>query len=62
VRSLCGEGLSVLWTTHLLAEVDPTDRLAVLHQGAVLWQGEARGLAADGTLENAFLRLTGGRA
>jgi len=62
VRSLCGQGLSVLWATHLLDEVEPGDRLAVLHRGTVRWTGEARRLAADTSLESAFLRLTGSAA
>jgi ABC-2 type transport system ATP-binding protein len=59
VRSLCREGLSVLWATHMLDEVDPSDQLVVLHQGGVRWAGRARELACDQTLEAAFLRLTG---
>jgi ABC-2 type transport system ATP-binding protein len=62
VRSLCRDGLSVLWATHMLDEVDPADRLVVLHQGEIRWTGEARGLAAGGSLEAAFLKLTGARA
>ncbi len=62
VRSLCGEGLSVLWATHLLDEVEPGDRLVVLHRGAIRWAGEARGLASDMSLESAFLQLTGSAA
>jgi ABC-2 type transport system ATP-binding protein len=58
VRSLCREGLSVLWATHMLDEVEPADQLIVLHRGSVRWKGEARGLAADRTLETAFLQLT----
>ncbi len=60
VRSLCREGLSVLWATHMLDEVDPSDQLVVLHQGGVRWTGRARELACDQTLEAAFLQLTGG--
>jgi ABC-2 type transport system ATP-binding protein len=60
VRSLCREGLSVLWATHMLDEVDPSDQLVVLHQGGVRWTGRARELASDQTLEAAFLQLTGG--
>jgi ABC-2 type transport system ATP-binding protein len=59
VRSLCREGLSVLWATHMLDEIDPSDRLVVLHDGRVRWTGEARGLASDEALESAFLTLTG---
>jgi ABC-2 type transport system ATP-binding protein len=59
VRSLCDEGLSVLWATHMLDEVEPDNRLAVLHRGSVRWTGVAGDLAPSGTLEAAFLRLTG---
>jgi len=59
LRSLCRKGMSVLWTTHLLDEVEPSDQLIVLHQGSVRWEGEARGLAPDGKLAAAFLQLTG---
>jgi ABC-2 type transport system ATP-binding protein len=62
VRSLCGEGLSVLWATHMLDEVEPADRLAVLHRGSVRWAGVARELASSETLEAAFLHLTDGAA
>jgi ABC-2 type transport system ATP-binding protein len=61
VRSLCAEGLSVLWATHMLDEIEPADQLVVLHQGAVRWNGEARALASDSTLEAAFLQLTGSK-
>ena len=59
VRSLCHEGLSVLWATHVLDEVEPTDSLAVLHRGSVRWTGMAGELASSDKLESAFLRLTG---
>jgi ABC-2 type transport system ATP-binding protein len=59
VRSLCRGGMSVLWATHMLDEVEPSDQLVVLHQGNVRWEGEARDLAPDGELRAAFLRITG---
>jgi ABC-2 type transport system ATP-binding protein len=59
VRSLCREGLSVLWATHMLEEVNPADQLVVLHKGQVRWTGEAGELASGRTLEAAFLQLTG---
>lgn len=59
VRSLGNEGISVLWATHRLDEVEPDDRLAVLHRGSLCWSGVAGEFAAPGTLEDAFLRLTG---
>jgi ABC-2 type transport system ATP-binding protein len=42
VRKLCREeDLAVLWATHLIDEVDETDRVIVLHQGRVLASGRA---------------------
>jgi ABC-2 type transport system ATP-binding protein len=59
VRSLCRQGLSVLWATHMLGEVEPSDQLIILHQGNVRWEGEASDFAPDGALEAAFLKITG---
>ena len=59
VRSLCDEGMSVLWTTHLLDEVSADDDLIILNRGQLVAQGSAAGLsAADGGLQHAFARLT----
>ena len=54
--------VAVLWTTHLLDEIEPGDQVIVLHQGRVLENGEmseiiARSGAAD--LRSAFRALTG---
>lgn len=48
VRSLCREqGLAVLWATHLVEEVKTADRLLLLHQGTVRFDGSiARFMAA----------------
>jgi len=61
VRSLCrGQGLSVLWATHMLDEIEPGDPLIVLHQGSVCWQGQASDLSRTASgLPDAFLKLTG---
>ncbi|WP_134496632.1 ABC transporter ATP-binding protein [Microvirga pakistanensis] len=61
VRSLCrDQGLSVLWATHLLDEVEADDGLVVLHQGRVCWRGRAGDLSRTAAgLEDAFLKLTG---
>ncbi len=53
------EGVAVLWATHLLDEVQPQDDVAILHQGKILTTGTARDIAGKGTLEQAFLLLTG---
>lgn len=58
VRSLCREGLSILWATHMLEEVESTDRLTVLHQGSICWAGMASEFAPTGALEASFLHLT----
>ena len=40
IRSLVeGEGISVLWATHLIDEVDVSDRVVLLHKGQVLADG-----------------------
>ena len=39
VRALCAEGLSTLWTTHLLEEVEPGDKLLLLKAGELVAQG-----------------------
>ncbi|EWC40376.1 2-phenylethanol ABC transporter ATP-binding protein [Stutzerimonas stutzeri KOS6] len=60
VRSLCREqGMSVLWTTHLLDEIRPEDDLLVLNRGRLVAQGRAPELSSNGdTLEQTFNRLT----
>lgn len=47
VRQLCtDQGLAVLWTTHLIDELQRDDSLLVLHQGQSLAQGTASVLLA----------------
>lgn len=55
-------GVAVLWTTHLVDEVADADRVVVLHQGLVRFDGPVPELLAHtGTdnLEAAFLSHTG---
>jgi ABC-2 type transport system ATP-binding protein len=61
VRGLCrDQGLSVLWATHMLDEVEPGDSLIVLHEGSLCWQGQASDLSRTAAgLPDAFLKLTG---
>jgi ABC-2 type transport system ATP-binding protein len=57
------DGVSVLWTTHLVDEVKPDDSVIVLHQGRVLAADRAQAVmaaAAARTVGDAFARLTGG--
>lgn len=65
VRSLCsGSGLGVLWATHLIDEAADDARVIVLHEGRVLADDTALGVAGggDGGLPAAFERLTRRRA
>jgi ABC-2 type transport system ATP-binding protein len=58
VHDLAAEGLTVLWSTHLVDEVRAQDRLVILHRGRVLADGEAGDIGGD-DLNQRFLALTG---
>ncbi|WP_217652814.1 ABC transporter ATP-binding protein [Modicisalibacter ilicicola] len=64
VHRLCREeGVAVLWATHLIDEVQPEDRVIVLHRGQVRAKGGVADLLAQtggATLGEAFERLTPG--
>lgn len=52
-------GVAVLWTTHLIDEIEPHDRVVVLHRGQIAATATAAELgAADGGIAAAFARLT----
>lgn len=56
------DGLGVLWATHLMDEVRPTDRIVVLHKGEVLFTGDTPGFLAHtgkSTVSDAFREITG---
>jgi len=53
-----GQGVGVLWATHLIDEVSPEDAVVVLHKGMVCAQGVARAIAGAAGLTEAFLALT----
>ncbi len=63
VRSLVEtEGLGVLWATHLFDEVRPTDLIAILHKGRLLFTGSVPELLAKTATQNvsdAFRTITG---
>ena len=63
VRNLASsQRLGVLWATHLIDEVAPTDLVVVLHKGRVLYTGSVPGLLATTaapTLSAAFRTMTG---
>jgi ABC-2 type transport system ATP-binding protein len=61
VRQLCrDEGLTVLWTTHLLDEVQADDALLVLDRGRLVAAGSVADIGAGhpGGLAEAFQQLT----
>lgn len=64
LRTLCrDEGLAVLWTTHLMDEVEEADPVILLKGGKVLARGRAAELVAQsgaGSLEGAFHALLAG--
>jgi ABC-2 type transport system ATP-binding protein len=55
------EGVCVLWATHLVDEVDPTDNVVVLHRGRVLADGAVSHILAETgepDIRSAFIKLT----
>ncbi len=62
VRSLCQErGLAVLWTTHLVEEVEDADRILVLNAGRVQAEGSCEDICqrcGETNLLDAFISLT----
>jgi ABC-2 type transport system ATP-binding protein len=64
VKAGCAEeGRAVLWATHLTEEAERADRVIVLHQGTVRYDGTVPGLLAQRSthsVEAAFLAMTGG--
>ena len=55
--------VAVLWATHLCDEVGDADRVIVLHKGKVLTDTPPKKLiaaAGTATIEEAFLKMTGG--
>ena len=61
-RLVTEQGIGVLWATHLLDEIVPSDDLVILHQGRILAQGEVVRIVAEAKardLHSAFMLLTG---
>ena len=60
VRELSARhGVGVLWATHIFDEVEPTDRVVVLHRGRVLADTPAAEIAGRRGLADSFLAMTG---
>jgi len=65
-RQLCrADGVTMLWATHLIDEVEPDDPLLVLHDGRLEAAGTAHDLCRQQKVDDvagAFRRLTGSEA
>lgn len=58
-RLIAEQGVSALWATHIMDEIEPVDDLVVLHRGEVLRTGPAAEIAGRDGLTRAFLDMTG---
>lgn len=58
-RLIARNGVSALWATHIMDEIQPDDDLVILHRGEVLRRGRTDQIAAGRSLTRAFLDLTG---
>ncbi|MDO5631879.1 MAG: ABC transporter ATP-binding protein [Paracoccus sp. (in: a-proteobacteria)] len=56
---IADHGVSALWATHIMDEIQPEDDLFILHRGRLLRQGRAADIAGAHGLTRAFLDLTG---
>lgn len=61
-RLIAQQGVSALWATHILDEIQPDDGLVILHKGQVLKRGLAGDVAGGNGLTRAFLEMTGDSA
>ncbi|WEF24416.1 ABC transporter ATP-binding protein [Paracoccus sp. S3-43] len=61
-RLIASEGVSALWATHIMDEIQPDDDLVILHRGRVLRAGKAAAIAGPAGLTQTFLSLTGAAA
>lgn len=61
-RLIADQGVSALWATHILDEIQPDDDLVILHRGRVLQSGKAAAIAGPAGLTRSFLSMTGAAA
>ena len=61
-RLIAEQGVSALWATHILDEIQSEDDLVILHKGRVLQAGKAAAIAGPAGLTQTFLSLTGAAA
>lgn len=61
LRKLADEGKTILVSSHQLSEMQNTvDDVIILNQGLLVAHGSMKEIIGDGTLEEAFLKLTAG--
>ena len=61
LRNLAQDGRTILVSSHQLAELQNTvDDVIIINKGRLIAQGPIEQVRGEGTLEEAFLRLTGG--
>lgn len=59
VHALCrDEGLTALWATHLVDEIEPDDALIVLHRGRIVAKGRMDEISGEARLSDRFAELT----
>lgn len=58
IRGLRAVGKTVFFSTHILSDVEQlSDRVGVINRGRLLYEGDAAGLKAGRSLEDAFISL-----
>jgi ABC-2 type transport system ATP-binding protein len=63
LRTLADEGKTILVSSHQLAEMQSTvDDVIILNHGMLMAQGSMKEIIGEGSLEDAFLKLTAGGA
>jgi ABC-2 type transport system ATP-binding protein len=63
LRQLAEQGKTILVSSHQLAEMQHTvDDVIIMNHGMLMAQGSVKEIIGDGTLEQAFLKLTAGGA
>jgi ABC-2 type transport system ATP-binding protein len=56
-----GRTKTLLISTHILREVDAVaDRVLLIHEGRLIYDGAPDGMKENGSLEEPFYRMTGG--
>jgi ABC-2 type transport system ATP-binding protein len=62
LKNMAASGKTILVSSHQLAEMQNTvDDVLIINKGKLIAQGSMAEVKGDGTLEEAFLRLTGGQ-